>query len=127
VDADEPFSRVYVDAITIASDGTVYVTVSRSRFHGVRASSDEGRHWERRMGDLPNAQMLGIAVDPTDPDVVYVGSLAGVHKTTDGGQTWSLFDEGLRTHDVLSVSVDGDGGAVHVGTGGGGVFDRGTS
>ncbi|MBM3499251.1 MAG: hypothetical protein FJX74_11345, partial [Armatimonadetes bacterium] len=71
---------------------------------GVLRSADGGRSWERRVEGLPNRvgkrdqphQMTSsckeIVVDPTDPDIVYVGDTAwvsaGVYKTTDGGLHW---------------------------------------
>lgn len=63
---------------------------------GVYKSMDGGRTWQS-MG-LDDTQAIGrIAIDPTNPDVVYVAALGhmwganaerGLFKTTDGGQTW---------------------------------------
>lgn len=64
---------------------------------GVYKSTDAGRTWTH-MG-LRDTQHIGrVIVDPTDPNVVYVGALGrlwgpnkerGVFKTTDGGRTWT--------------------------------------
>ncbi len=72
---------------------------------GVWRSEDGGKTWARRSNGLATrvgktdeaAEMTSnvreIAVDPRDPDTVYVGDWAwvsaGVYKTTDGGLNWS--------------------------------------
>lgn len=64
---------------------------------GVYKSTDGGRTWSGPM--LPRSQHIGrIAIDPRDPDVVYVAAVGplwapggerGLYKTTDGGRTWT--------------------------------------
>lgn len=56
-----------------------------------------------------------IAVDPADPDTVYVGLHdGGVRRTKDGGRTW--IDCDLPAPDVFSVAVSSVDGAVYAGT-----------
>lgn len=63
-----------------------------------------------------------VAVDPRDPDRVYVGTFDdGVHRTLDGGRTWQSVGAGIPHSRVLSVAIspsDREGGpaAVYVGT-----------
>jgi photosystem II stability/assembly factor-like uncharacterized protein len=63
---------------------------------GVYKSTDGGKTW-RNMGLKGSAHIGRIAVDPREPDTVYVAALGrlwgpnserGLFKTTDGGQTW---------------------------------------
>ena len=63
---------------------------------GVYFSPDAGASW-KFMGLGDTAQISGIIVHPTNPDVVYVAALGhiwgpnaerGVFRTTDGGKTW---------------------------------------
>jgi photosystem II stability/assembly factor-like uncharacterized protein len=70
---------------------------------GVYKSLDAGKTWTR-MGLDSTGAIDAILIDPTDPNVVYVGALGntwqdsaerGVYKTTDGGKTW---------HQVLYVN-----------------------
>src|SRR5262249_35910198 len=46
-----------------------------------------------------------LAVDPADPNTVYVG-FAGISKTTDGGATWSDLNTGLANHAVRALAID---------------------
>lgn len=47
-----------------------------------------------------------VAVDPRDPDRVYVGTLdGGLYATNDGGVTWRQDDDGLDDRRLLSVAV----------------------
>ncbi|WP_412560366.1 VPS10 domain-containing protein [Winogradskyella sp. MIT101101] len=64
---------------------------------GVYKSLDGGKSW-MAMGLENTRHIHRIIVDPTNPDVVYVGAIGspwgehperGVFKTTDGGKTWN--------------------------------------
>ncbi|MDP2419789.1 hypothetical protein [Sediminibacterium sp.] len=63
---------------------------------GIYKSLDGGKTW-KRMGLEKTRNIHRIIIDPTNPDVVYVGAMGnpfadhaerGVYKTTDGGDTW---------------------------------------
>ncbi|WP_296321760.1 hypothetical protein [Winogradskyella sp.] len=65
--------------------------------YGVYKSIDGGKSW-MAMGLEKTRHIHRIIVDPTNPDVVYVGAIGspwgehperGVFKTTDGGKTWN--------------------------------------
>lgn len=65
--------------------------------YGVYKSLDGGKTW-MAMGLENTRHIHRIIVDPTNPDVVYVGAIGspwgehserGVFKTTDGGETWN--------------------------------------
>lgn len=78
--------------------GTGENNSSRSTYagNGVYKSTDAGETWEF-MG-LPFSQHIGqIQIHPTNPDIVWVGSMGslysqnderGLYKTSDGGKTW---------------------------------------
>jgi photosystem II stability/assembly factor-like uncharacterized protein len=57
-----------------------------------------------------------LALDPAAPPTVYAGDGSlGVYKTTDGGKTWVVFNEGLDDLFVSSLTIASDG-AVYAGT-----------
>jgi len=65
---------------------------------GVYRSTDGGQTWEPANDNMTEGLGLGcIAVDPTDPQIVYAGAYfdRGLFKTTNGGATWTTINEGL--------------------------------
>ncbi len=66
---------------------------------GVWKTSDGGLHWKPIFDDQPTSSIGSIAVAPSDPNVIYVGSGEanirgnvavgnGIYKSTDAGKTW---------------------------------------
>lgn len=93
---------------------------------GVWKTVDDGQTWMPLTDDLPILRISDIAVDPNDPDIIYicVGDYAylgvgldldgrdrnthyglGVYKTTDGGLTWNptglSFDQTQRDESLM--------------------------
>ncbi|HVH59261.1 MAG TPA: hypothetical protein VM709_02975, partial [Candidatus Sulfotelmatobacter sp.] len=83
---------------------------------GVWKSDDYGRTWNPIFDGQPTQSIGAIAVAPSDPNIIYVGSgegLArpdvsvgdGVYKSTDAGKTWTHL--GLRnSQGIPAVAVD---------------------
>jgi photosystem II stability/assembly factor-like uncharacterized protein len=83
---------------------------------GVFRSADGGTTWDPITDDLPVLTIGAIALDPQDPDIIYVGSGEanahsfswfgmGVYKSMDAGSTWSYI--GLEdTRYIARVVVD---------------------
>ncbi len=88
------------DVEAVLPRGESYTIWIGSATGGVWKSENEGSTFEPVFDDMPTASIGDIAIDPNNPDVVWVGTGeanifrssnagCGVFKTTDGGKTWS--------------------------------------
>jgi photosystem II stability/assembly factor-like uncharacterized protein len=83
---------------------------------GLWKSTDGGNHWKSQFDEMANESIGAIAIAPSDPNVVYVGTGEannrqssskgdGVWGTTDGGKTWNYL--GLKeTQSINRIAVD---------------------
>ena len=83
---------------------------------GVWKTTDFGRTWTPIFDDQPTGSVGSIAVSPSNPEIIYVGSGEGlqrpdlslgdgVYKSTDGGATWKHL--GLRDgQQIAQFAVD---------------------
>jgi len=103
-----------VAAVGIPSQPHVfYIGVNNG---GVWKTDDAGRIWTPIFNDQPSGSIGAIAVAPSDPNVVYVGSgeglqrpdLAtgdGIYRSGDAGKTWTHY--GLRDgQQIPTIAVD---------------------
>src|SRR5580765_6113429 len=69
---------------------------------GVFKTIDYGRTWQPIFDDQPTASVGAIAVAPSNPNVVYVGSGEGLHRPdrSVGGGGYNLTDGGKTGTDV---------------------------
>lgn len=83
---------------------------------GVWKTNDYGRTWNPIFDDQPTGSIGAIAVAPSDPKIIYVGSGEGlqrpdlstgdgIYKSTDAGRTWTHL--GLREgQQIPQIAVD---------------------
>src|SRR5258708_8708168 len=77
---------------------------------GVWKTTDGGRVWKPIFDDAHVASIGALALAPSNPDIIYVGTGEetegnGVYKSTDSGRNWA--NVGLRnTHHISSLIVD---------------------
>ena len=83
---------------------------------GVWRSTDYGTNWVPIFDGQPTGSIGAIAVAPSDPNIIYVGSGAGIirpdlsigdgmYKSTDAGRTWTHL--GLRESQMIAaIAVD---------------------
>jgi photosystem II stability/assembly factor-like uncharacterized protein len=83
---------------------------------GVWKTNDYGRSWNPIFDDQPTGSVGALAIAPSNPDIIYVGSGEGlrrpdlstgdgIYKSTDGGRTWQHL--GLRDgQQIGAILVD---------------------
>lgn len=100
------------DVVYVAAQGRYYAANDE---RGVYKTTDGGRSWSRSLGIAVDGVAIGatdIVMDPRDPDVLYAatyqrirrpwgfsgsGPGSGIHKTTNGGATWTKLAGDLPT------------------------------
>lgn len=81
---------------------------------GVYKSTDGGKNWQH-VGLKDTERISAIAINPQNPDIVYIGALGhafgpnderGVFMTTDGGKTWTKTLYIDNQHGVSDLEID---------------------
>ncbi len=90
---------------------TVYAQIwpeEDDRYSRILKSTDGGNTWQLlfRPADMRAYEPHLLALDPTQPGTLYVGSDAGVLESTDAGATWRIISPGIPTPEVTSITVD---------------------
>ena len=94
------------DILWVASLGHLY---SSNEERGVYKTTDGGQTWNKTLFVDDNSGAIELVVEPSNPDVLYAatwhrerrawdfvesGKGSGIHKSTDGGETWKLLSTG---------------------------------
>ncbi len=97
------------DILWVAVLGHLY---SPNEERGVYKTTDGGNTWERVLFVNENAGAVDLVIDPSNPDILYAatwererrawnfvesGVGSGIHKTIDGGATWTSDQSGFPT------------------------------
>lgn len=103
-----------VGAVGVPSQPNVfYIGVNNG---GVWKTNDFGRTWKPIFDDQPTGSVGDVAVSPSNPNVIYVGSGEGlqrpdlcvgdgIYKSTDGGKTW--INTGLKNaQQIGGLAID---------------------
>ena len=79
----------------------------RTRSIGVLKSTNGGGSWQSfNEGLIADLNINTIAIHPTDPNIVYAGTLnGGVYKTSDGGTQWRAIGGNFAT-DIRALAID---------------------
>ena len=89
------------DVEVVAPKGINYTIYVASASGGVWKTENEGTSWEPIFDRSASASIGDIAIDPSNPDILWVGtgeanifrssqSGSGIYKTSDKGKTWSF-------------------------------------
>ncbi|MDN3204007.1 WD40/YVTN/BNR-like repeat-containing protein [Algoriphagus sediminis] len=95
------------NVVMVASQGPLW---SSGGDRGFYLSEDGGKTWEKTLGDEEWTGVGDAVIDPRNPDIVYAatwqrhrtiagylggGPKSGVHKSMDGGKTWTELTNGI--------------------------------
>ena len=87
---------------------------------GLYKTTDGGKTWTNTKEISKYTGFTDIAMDPSNPDVLYAASLererreygflpagpeSGIYKTTDAGKTWTQLKQGLPTGDIGRIGL----------------------
>jgi hypothetical protein len=116
-------TRVYASRF---EPGTAYVTKSRRRQDDFRAfvfrTADFGATWSKVTAGLPEAAANAIVEDTVKPDLLFVGTDAGVYVSFDRGAGWLPFRANMAPAPVTDLLVHPREGDLVAGTFGRGVW-----
>ncbi|MEO1233675.1 MAG: glycosyl hydrolase, partial [Myxococcota bacterium] len=110
--ASEHISKIIVhpedsNTVWVASQGPLW---SPGGDRGLYKTVDGGKTWKRVLSAGPWTGVTELVIDPRDPDVLYAatwqhhrtvasyvggGPESGLHRSTDGGETWTRLTSGL--------------------------------
>ena len=105
------------DIVYVAAIGPLW---SEGGDRGVYKTTDGGETWEAVLTIDEHTGINDIVMDPRDPDVIYASALqrrrhvytyvgggpgSGMHKTTDGGKTWTKINKGLPSVELGRIGL----------------------
>jgi len=103
--------------IYVAAQGPLWTSGGERGFYW---SSDGGKTWERTLGNDEWTGVTDIVQDPNNPEVIYAatwdrhrtvaaymggGPGTGLHKSTDGGKTWTQLKSGLPKGNLGKIGL----------------------
>jgi photosystem II stability/assembly factor-like uncharacterized protein len=105
------------NTIWVVSQGPLWTSGGE---RGVYKSVDGGTTWKRTLGDDEWVGATDLVIDPRDPDVLYAatwqrhrtvagylggGPGSGLHKSTDGGETWKKLTNGIPGSNLGKIGL----------------------
>jgi photosystem II stability/assembly factor-like uncharacterized protein len=122
LEASEHISKIIVhpensDVVWVAAQGPLW---SKGGERGLYMSIDGGETWTRTLGNDEWTGVTDIVLDPRDPNVLYAatwdrhrnvaaymggGPGSGIHKSIDGGQTWTKLKKGLPGSNMGKIGL----------------------
>jgi photosystem II stability/assembly factor-like uncharacterized protein len=72
-------------------------------------STDGGSTWQEINNGLPTrwAKFRSVAIDPTDPQQIYIGVEGTIYHSADGGDSWNQLGSALTTDgNIGRIAID---------------------
>lgn len=96
-------NQVYAVGVTAQSPETIWIGTSVG---GVIVSKDNGATWQKTEGVPNEVPVVAIAIDPTNTEKIYVGTIQTLYVSRDGGKTWRLRGGGLPLGNYNSILIN---------------------
>jgi len=105
------------DIVWVASQGPLWV---KGGERGLYKTVDGGKKWKRVLGDKKWVGVTDVVIDPRNPDRLYAatwqrhrtvaaylggGPGTGLHRSTDGGETWEKLSKGLPETNKAKIGL----------------------
>ena len=120
--------------VTFAGNGVSYTSrpdmiLNPLGISHVFKTNDGGTIWQDASGrfaplNLPDVPTSAVAIDNVNASIAYVGTDVGIFRTSDGGITWTSFQEGLARSPVTELRLQYAARMLYVATMGRGVYRR---
>ena len=126
LETSEHIGKIVIDprnsnVVYVAAQGPLF---SAGGERGLYKTTNGGRTWTAVLTISENTGVTDIVLDPKNPDVIYAsayqrrrhvgqaiggGREAGIHKSTNGGRSWTKLTSGLPKCDIgrIALAVDG--------------------
>jgi len=103
--------------VWVASQGPLW---SKGEDRGVYKTTDGGQTWKRTLGDAEWTGATDLLIDPSHPDILYAatwqrhrtvagylggGPGSGLHKSSDGGETWQPLKSGIPNSNLGKIGL----------------------
>jgi hypothetical protein len=92
-----------VRSLSAGPDGAAYANVHV----GGILRSDDGATWTPTSMDV-DADVHQVLAHPTKPGLVFAATAIGLAESSDGGQTWEFFEEGMHAAYCRALAIAGD-------------------
>ena len=105
------------NTVWVAAQGPLW---NKGGERGLYKTTDGGATWKRTLGDSEWTGVTDILIDPRNPDQLYAatwqrhrtiaaymggGPESGIHKSTDGGDTWEKLSKGLPSSKMGKIGL----------------------
>jgi len=122
LEKSEHISKIVVDprdsnVVYVAAQGPLWAPGGD---RGLYKTTDGGKTWKDVLTISENTGVTDVVLDPTNPDILYAsayqrrrhvftlidgGPESAIHKSTDGGKTWTKLKDGLPKEDMGRIGL----------------------
>ena len=122
LEKSEHIGRIAIDprdgkTVYVAAEGPLW---SAGGDRGLYKTTDGGKTWKAVLSISENTGVADVVIDPSNPDIVYAASWqrrrhfytlinggpeSAIHKSTDGGATWTKLRGGLPAGDLGRIGL----------------------